>query len=200
MFTLQRIIHRAKKDAAPNRAFIKRLWQQIDAELPAPTMQERMSWFTRRTAIGFAIVVPFLTMGTGAYAYTSPSVTQDSALYPMKQQIERVERSLARSAEARADFHLKMYQRRLEETEMLLRAQGAANITLDAAVNEANAANSELEQTETSEEIRQKRVEDLRKLHDRYETLRSRVPVDGTQEQPVLRDPSFFRKAPLNKN
>ena len=200
MWIWQLIIRRAKKDAAPNRAFIKRLWQQIDAELPAPTMQARISWFARRTAVALVVIVSFLTMGTGANAYSSPTVTQDSTLYPVKQQLERMEKSFARSAEARADFHLKMYQRRLEETEMLLRAQGAANITLDAAVDEANAADSELENAETSEEVFQKRMEDLRKLHERYETLRSRVPVDGTQEQPVLRDPSFFRKTPLNSN
>ncbi len=174
-------MHRFTRGANPRRAFVKRLWQRLDAELPVPSRGERVLFGVRRVAIGLAIALPVLVMSTGAYAYGSASVTEESVLYPVKHSIERVEASFARTPDDRAAYHVRMYQRRLEETERLLRRDHAVRETLDAAMIEEDTANTVLERDDVLVERREKHREDLQRLRVRYEMLRDRVSNDGAQ-------------------
>ncbi len=187
MFTLQRIIHRAKKESTPSKDFSARLWQRLDAELPAETRREHVMSYARKTAIGFAIMIPMLSVGTSVYAYSSPSVTEGTVLYPVKQSLEKVQLRFVQSPEARAEFHTTMLERRIQEAEILSASTTVdenAEITLTAAEKEythsTEAIGGEIqkavEENPKPNLRRARAIERLKVLHDRYSALRSRVP------------------------
>ena len=84
-----------------------------------------MGVFIHSSGAKFRIVTAgsmvFLVFGSsvGVYAYSSPEVTPENMLYPVKQGIERVEVGFAFSPEAKAQAHLKMALRRLDENDSL---------------------------------------------------------------------------------
>jgi len=56
-----------------------------------------------------------VSTGTGAYAYSSSSVTEGTPLYPVKQQLENLEEKIQLTPEAKARFYLKKIERREAE-------------------------------------------------------------------------------------
>lgn len=183
MLTVKKIIRQAKKDAQPDSVFVGRLWQRLESEFPPLTTRDRLGLLFRRSAMVAMIVIPCCFLTTGVYAYASSSVTQESALYPMKQRLEYVEeRFLARTPDSRAAFHVKMYERRLAETEHLLRRNAMIRATFDEATTEGGMADVLLEEDGIAPENRQKNREHWRNLQSRYETVRLRVyKEDGAQ-------------------
>lgn len=102
--------------AAPSEAFKERLWQRLDAEYtfdPVIARRRRLQWASGILSVGF------LLSGTGTYAYVSPSVTPDDALYPVKTGIEWVEEQTRFTPEAEIRFHERMMRRRAAELEDL---------------------------------------------------------------------------------
>jgi chromosome segregation ATPase len=61
--------------------------------------------------------------GTGAYAYSSSSVTEGTLLYPVKQNLENMEEKIQLTPEAKARFYLKKIERREAEVAQMNKKQ-----------------------------------------------------------------------------
>jgi predicted nuclease with TOPRIM domain len=57
--------------------------------------------------------------GGAVYAYSSPSVTEETSLFVIKNSLETIEERLQRTPERRARFYLKKLERREAESEVL---------------------------------------------------------------------------------
>lgn len=192
MFSLKWKMFTERRSASPSHAFRAKLWNTLDAALPPLTRTERMHGVIRRTAVGFAIAIPVLLGGTSAYAYSSPSVTEGSVLYPMKRGIEVIQLRFVSSPEDVADLHLQLYERRLDEAERLLDAQDHVIETLNAAVDEDDVVDALQAMAAIDAARRAEMLEHLEEMQLRYEMMRSRVQVDEPSEATSLRTPSFM--------
>lgn len=77
-------------------------------------------WFKHATGLATMVLMAG-SLGTGAYAYTSPQVTEGSILYPIKEKLENIEEIAQITPEAKARFYLKKIERREEEKVILKR-------------------------------------------------------------------------------
>jgi len=116
---LKRQLKKLKRDTAPRREFRTELMSQLSDEFSKtyPASAQAVSFgFKFATASVIALVL-LIGTGTGVYAYESPQVAEGDTLFPVKQGIERVEGWFARKPERKAEYHLKMMGRRLDEAE-----------------------------------------------------------------------------------
>lgn len=148
----------------------------------------------KKTAIGFAIILPCLMGGTSAYAYSSSSVTEGSVLYPVKRGIETVRVHFAVTPEDRAVIHLQLYERRLDEAERLSEARALMIQALNDAVDEDDQVSGLAEAVEIDALMREKFAQDLLRIQSRYEMVRLRVRIDEPSEAHSFRDPSFMMR------
>ncbi len=114
----------AKRRLSPKAAFRRALWQKLAGAWG--NRYVKISWYqahlVRLASAGTIGVLVAGSFGTGAYAYVSPEVTEDSILYPVKQKLEAVEeRVFNRTPEAKAKFYLKQIARREAEAAVLVR-------------------------------------------------------------------------------
>jgi len=72
---------------------------------------------SRPAAVITAVVLVMLGIGTGAYAYESPEVVEGHPLHFLKANIENIEGRIKFSPEDKAQWHLKMQDRRMAEAE-----------------------------------------------------------------------------------
>ncbi len=107
-----------KKAGKPSRAFRRVLWVELRQEFSKEYPGLRISW-RRVVLIPLSVFVVVMMAGTGSYAYASPSVTQQHALYPVKTGIETIEEKFYRSPENEVQFHMRMMERRLNESEIM---------------------------------------------------------------------------------
>jgi hypothetical protein len=111
-----------KKTSAPTGLFKRRLLVQLSSKEHI-TSFEKTSWFHqawfRYAAISLVVVIMFGMGGTSVYAYSSPEVTDDHVLYPLKQSIEKVEEHLQTTPEKKTQFYLKQLARREQERKVL---------------------------------------------------------------------------------
>lgn len=189
-FRIQKALRKSYRQAAPSYLFKGYLWDRLADELPALTWQQRFGLGFRKVAYSLAITVPCLTFGTGAYAYTSPTVTEGTTLYPVKQQIERLEGTMAKTHEERAAFHLKMYERRLREAEYLKTDVQRFDRVLQAAEGEQTVSTTVIMQDLSGAEVRFDYEQRLQHLDARYEILRAGVDINGDGQPPRLPDPA----------
>lgn len=106
----------------PQAAYKKELWKKLDQAW----MKEGLPGFLwyQHSAFRYAMVVVLAivivaTGSTGVYAYSSPTVTEGTVLYPVKQQLEQVEARLQKTPEKKAAFLLKQIDRREAEKKVL---------------------------------------------------------------------------------
>ncbi|MBP6859454.1 MAG: hypothetical protein KBC69_02445 [Candidatus Magasanikbacteria bacterium] len=113
-------LYRIKKSLSPSSTFKASLHKNLDkaweARYGKTLWYQSIGWYQ---AGAFAAVVLLLVGGGGAYAYSSPEITEGSALYPIKQAIETVEEVTKITPEAKAEFYLKKIERREAEKEIL---------------------------------------------------------------------------------
>ncbi len=110
-----------KRAANPSVAFKATLRKNLNIAWNAK-YGGKMPWYQTgmaRVATSFAMVTLLLSGGGGVYAYTSPEVTEGSALYSVKQVIETVEEITKITPEAKAKFYIKKISRREAEREVL---------------------------------------------------------------------------------
>lgn len=107
-----------------------------------------------------AAVVLFTT-GTGVYAYESPEVIEGHSLYPVKDNMERVEEWFARSPNRQSEFHAKMLGRRMREARHNQHRPEFAQKILDQAVN----------QIDRNGGLGKHLGPELRELHDRIRAM-----------------------------
>lgn len=115
-------LFKVQKSLTPDSHFKASLLKKLRATWDN-TYNTKYAWYQTvffNHAIGFATVVLMAgSLGTGAYAYTSPEVTQDSILYPIKERLENIEEIAQITPEAKANFYLKKIERRTEEKVVL---------------------------------------------------------------------------------
>ena len=113
---------KTRKSLGPEAGFRSDLWKKLDARWAGQYKTDYLWYQTLffKRAVAVAIVV--FAMGgfvTGAYAYASPDVTAGTPLYPIKQQMEKVEEKLQLTPEAKAKFYLKQMDRREAEAAVI---------------------------------------------------------------------------------
>lgn len=144
---------------------------------------QRRPVFVRATAVGLASLVLFFTLGTGVYAYESPEVTEGHPLYFVKSGLESVRERVARSPEARAQFHAEMMERRLAEGEHHLSLHpDRVSPSLEQAANQFEQTMTAIEEGVEDEALRTRLLERLSLQRARYLELSSRT--DGGEDQP----------------
>ena len=113
---------KVKRSANPSHVFKRGLQKKLETVWNG-RYTTKVYWFQTRifkfTAVSMIAVLLAGSFGTGAYAYYSPEVTEGSALYPVKNTIEKLEEKTKRNPEAQAKFYLKQLQRREAEKKRL---------------------------------------------------------------------------------
>jgi len=108
-----------RKEIAPSKDFRasleNKLMSKWDELNPTPAKSLFANHAFRLSVSITAGLLVVASAGTGAYAYTSPNVSEGSVLYPIKQGLENVEEKVRISPESRAKFMLKKVQRREAE-------------------------------------------------------------------------------------
>jgi hypothetical protein len=171
-----------RREATPSSAYKDALLRRVSGT-PAETVARRPA--VRWAAVGVASVTLFFGMGTGVYAYESPSVVDGHPLYFMKRGMESMELRLAVTPEARARHHAKMLDRRMSEAERLFDSGETVDALLQTAADELDLTVRELEADGRDPETRRAIVERLRKQNERYEKALDRVR-EGEGHRPPL--------------
>lgn len=152
------------------------LWLQLSAAWDAKGLPDyrwyNKFWFTFGVSVS-ATVFALGSFGTAVFAYTNPTVTNGTPLYPLKQKMEDVEEKLQRTPSDKAQFYLKKISRREAEKRILK----AHNKSLEEVEKQIDTVEEKLESTtpqltsSTEKEIRlQKKVaERLQKRKERLE-------------------------------
>jgi len=191
MFFFKRKLKKIGKSVHASKVYKTQLWSELSeafdeeySDIPACSHRFRFA------TAGLLAVVLMTTMGTGVYAYESPEVVEGHILHPIKSGIERMQESFARSPEARAEFHAKMMNRRLNEGEHHLpkRPEQIENFLEKAAV-QLELSVEEIENAMSSDETRADLIEQLSLHNARYEELAARVSDSqrGVGDLPPLR-------------
>ncbi len=119
-------LYRQKLKLAPEAKFKRDLWKNL-ADAWDAKYKVNYSWYQtpvfRWVTAGVVGVVLAGSFGTGAYAYVSPEVTEGTALYLLKQGLEKVEEIIKVTPEAKAKFLLRKIERREAEKAVLERRQ-----------------------------------------------------------------------------
>jgi len=158
-----------KQDFAPGKVFKAGLERSLSRAWNAK--YGRPNWFQiglLHKGAAFAVVVLLLIGSTGAYAYVSPEVTEGSALYPVKQAVERAEAVIKITPEAKAKFYLKQISRREAERDRL-KAREVKTVAPAAKILEMASATATARLEIVKEKIKQKRIEKTEELLDRAE-------------------------------
>lgn len=111
---------RLKKNSSPSMAFKFGLNRKLDAAWDAK--HGSLPWYqlvALHKVGAFAVVILLLTASGGAFAYSSPEVTEGTALFTVKEAIEKVEEATKVTPEAKAKFYLKKIERREAEQEVI---------------------------------------------------------------------------------
>jgi len=174
MFILKRQLKKLKRDTAPRREFRIELKVKLSDEFTRvhPTKTKRVSFVFKFATAGVVVFVLLIGTGTGVYAYESPQVADGHALYPMKQGIEKVEGWFARNPEGKAEYHLKMMGRRLDEAERHEQKEAM----LEYAAAELGMSVEELKSEMFDPEKRNELIERLISQNERFEEIFANMP------------------------
>lgn len=115
-------LYKAQKSLSPSSDFKADLSKKLNT-LWNNKYNVKYSWYQtvwfKHATVFASVVLVVGSLGTGAYAYTSPTVTEGSVLYPIKNQLESIEEIAQITPEAKARFYLKKIERREVEREIL---------------------------------------------------------------------------------
>jgi hypothetical protein len=118
------IVWKAGYESTPNFWFKRTLLKKIEFEIGP---QKGSSWgffiffktYHTYVVVGCVVLVILGGGGGAVYAYSSPSVTEETSLFVIKNSLETIEERLQRTPERRARFYLKKLERREAESEVL---------------------------------------------------------------------------------
>lgn len=183
MFFLKRQLKHLSKTGLPSKAFRDALWLKLSADRACLYPEASVcSHRFRFAAAGLSALVVVFTMGTGVYAYESPDVVDGHPLYFVKSSLESVEEGLARTPEARAEFHSRMMSRRLEEGEHhLSRRSEQVEQSLEAAADQLEQTVEEFAPRVQDPTLRAQMIEELSIHNARYVELSARVQKGEAQ-------------------
>ncbi len=120
MSSLKRQFRTLRKEASSARDFKHALWSELSLTIDKDFRPEgrRVHW--RLATVPMAVLVLMFMMGTGVYAYESPSVSEGHPLFGVKRGMEEVQRAFiggVQGPEARVKFEAHMEERRIQELE-----------------------------------------------------------------------------------
>jgi len=97
-----------------------RLFSALEAREKKKTERPMPLWgWQRRWAVALAAVLVLILVGVGTVSASANSLPGD-ALYPVKTTTEKVQGFFTLGSEAKANFHMKLAQRRLDELKLLV--------------------------------------------------------------------------------
>ena len=171
-------LYTMKKSLSPSSVFKASLHKKLDTAWKAQygkiPWYQRIGWYQ---AGAFAVVVLLLVGGGGAYAYSSPEITEGSTLYPLKQAIETVEEVTRVTPEAKAEFYLKKIERREAEKEILQKKvevkEGVKNREDNTGMEVVGRQRKRLERNLTEKKIK-KIEESIEKAEEQLEKISSK--------------------------
>ncbi|MFA6105203.1 MAG: hypothetical protein WC725_01215 [Patescibacteria group bacterium] len=121
-------LKKAQKDLEPRPGFKRELnallSRQFDMVYGKPGIWYRYVW-VKTTRIIIASTLGVSMVGTSAYAYNSPQVTEGSVLYPIKISLEKIEEQTKVSPEAKVKFLFKKAGRREAERDVIVDKVGS---------------------------------------------------------------------------
>ncbi len=117
MIKLRYKLWKTKRGLAPEALFKESLRKELDRAWDlkygsVPWFQS--AWF-RYVLVPTTAVFLVIFAGTGAYAYTSPEVTEGNLLYPIKTAVEKVEEKLSVTPKMKTQFYIRQLDRRYQE-------------------------------------------------------------------------------------
>jgi len=117
-----------------SRKFKKDLWIRLDRQWQKDELPP-YSWYQTRVFRYATVVAIFVILvsssSTGAYAYASGEVIDGTTLYPIKQHIERIEEKLQFSPKNKAQYYLKIMERREKELEHIRKFRNSEKQTME---------------------------------------------------------------------
>ena len=127
---MEKLLADVQSQIGPSAEFTARMQKRLERH--HALMQERGQMEqvgTKRTAFSFlsthvysvltAFAFVLFTGGLSTFAYTSDSVTNGNALYPIKRGLESIEKTFAGTPGAQAEYQMKLLSRRLAESRFL---------------------------------------------------------------------------------
>ncbi len=189
--------YKLRQRSAPDRQFKRALWQKLDqayARELAPSVS-RLRYRVWRLSIAMTTgLIAVGSVGTAAYAYNSPTVTEGSPLYTIKRNIEKIEEKLQRTPAQKVAFDLKKIQRREAEAVTLLSKQTAN----DRPADQKKVAHLEVE-IKADEDQLQTHTEQLAKESKHDERLQARATARLAQRQAQVEKRLRKKEDRLNK-
>ena len=189
--------YRLRQRSAPDRQFRRALWQKLDQAYARefPPSVSRLRYRVWRLSIAMLSgLITVGSVGTAAYAYNSPAVTEGSPLYTIKRNIEKVEEKLQRTPAQKVAFDLKKIQRREAEAVTLLSKQTNTDRQLD----QQKVAHLEVEITADEDQL-QAHTEQLSKESSRDERLQARATARLAQRQAQVEKRLRKKEDKINK-
>lgn len=109
---------RLGRHALPDSLFKRELRRELQTRGFLPVAQPLIGkrW---RMALASTTACGTLFAGTVGYAWASDDVLPDHALYPIREEVERVELALARTPEKKQDIRLQHLERRVHEIKLM---------------------------------------------------------------------------------
>lgn len=175
MSLVTRQLKKWRNKTAADEAFKDALWYELDAAFVRMYPSMAAPQWRRMILFPAAAMALVVTMGTGTYAYASPSVTNQSMLYPVKRGIESIEARFYGDAESSASFHVRMMERRIEEGEEQMRVSDVDDDALNEIAEEMHLSVSQVAEMKEALERRQDLLVRLQAERDRYEHLLNRA-------------------------
>jgi len=123
-----------KRQYNNSRKFKKDLWNRLDRQWQKDALPPYLWYQTRvfRYVTVVAILVILISSSsTGAYAYASGEVIDGTTLYPIKQHMERIEEKLQFSPKDKAQYYLKIMERREQELEHIRKFRNSEVRTME---------------------------------------------------------------------
>ncbi len=187
-----------KRSSSPSMAFKFGLRRELGTAWDAKHGSAQWYQLVALHKVGaFAVVILLLTASGGAFAYSSPEVTEGTALFTVKEAIEKVEEVTKVTPEAKAKFYLKKIERREAEQEVIKKKMPVVEIRKeirkiekDIKVEEKEKVKTEIEEqkirrTEKSIERAEEKLEKARQILEKTESknVRLREEVKNKVEQ-----------------
>lgn len=173
--------------SAPNFWFKKNLLKKLEYEMDPHTSSSLSFFVFFKTYHTYVVVgcIALVVLGGGggaAYAYSSASVTEETALFVVKNSLETIEERMQRTPERKAQFYLKKLERREAESEVLRQRHHALEGTekrIKKIEEQLEHTQGELERTRSHDTALRAKVK-LRLEYRKSRVNRIEVPAERT--------------------
>ena len=167
------------------------LLSALEAREKKKTEHRMPLWgWQRRWAVAFAAVLVLILVGVGTVSASASSLPGDT-LYPVKTATEKVQGFFTLGSEAKANFHMKLAQRRLNELKSLAESNRNIPQTLLGVMNRET--NDAIEILSRDEEVGNKSIDRLMGLTSNQKTVLTEL-IDKVTPKAKLRLQDAMRR------